>query len=256
MYKKNLSILFLCVLLYSCLDSQGSGKRYPIEQTHGHHHNHEDHEDHDHETSYESPLGVNNPIKGMSTGKQDAFSSDNRDLWQRPDLIIYHLGNLEGKTMADVGAGPVGYFSFIVAANTNVKKVLALDIDEDAIAFMDEMKIKTKNLLGDKIETRLVKPEDPLLIDKEVEVILISSTLTYIKNKIAYLKDLRNKMPVGGRLVIVDYKMKEIPDFFPTRDQRIPLYEMEDLIDKAGFKRIVTDDTTLKYQYIVVALNP
>jgi len=237
------------------MDTPGSGKRYPIEQTHGHqHHKHDDHDHHEHEN--ESPLGVNNPIKGMSIGKEDAFSSDNRDLWQRPDLIIYHLGNLEGKTMADVGAGPVGYFSFIVAANTNVKKVLALDIDKDAIAFMEEMKAKTKNLLGDKVETRLVKPEDPLLLDKEVEVILISSTLTYIKNKIAYLQDLRNKMPVGGRLVIVDYKMKEIPDFFPSRNQRIPLFEMENLIDKAGFKRIVTDDTTLKYQYIVVALNP
>lgn len=252
---KNLCILLLLVTLTSCMDTQGSGKRYPIEQTHGHqHHNHEDHEGHEHKN--DSPLGVNNPIKGMNSGKEDAFSSDNRDLWQRPDLIIYHLGNLEGKTMADVGAGPVGYFSFIVAANTNVKKVLALDIDEEAIAFMEEMKIKTKNLLGDKIETRLVKPEDPLLNDKEVEVILISSTLTYIKNKVAYLKDLRNKMPVGGRLVIVDYKMKEIPDFFPPSDQRIPLFELESLIDKAGFKRIVTDDTTLKYQYIVVALNP
>ena len=241
--------------LSSCLDSQGSGKRYPIEQTHGHqHHNDEEHEGHKHEN--ESPLGVNNPIKGMSTGKEDAFSSDNRDLWQRPDLIIYHLGNLEGKTMADVGAGPVGYFSFIVAANTNVKRVLALDIDQEAISFMEEMKAKTKNLLGDKIETRLVKPEDPLLMDKEVEVILISSTLTYITNKVAYLQDLRNKMPVGGRLVIVDYKMKEIPDFFPPREERIPLFKMENLIDEAGFKRIVTDDTTLKYQYIVVALNP
>ncbi len=231
----------------------GPGKRYPIEQKHGHPHHHEDHA---HEEEMESPLGLNNPIKDLSILKDDVYASENRDLWQRPDLIIHHLGNLEGKIIADIGAGPVGYFSFIVAANTNVKKVLALDIDKEAISFMNEMKVKTKNLLGDKIETRLVQPEDPLLKDKEVDVILISSTLTYIQDKIAYLKDLRNKMPVGGRLVIVDYKMKEIPDFFPARNQRIPLYSMEELIDKAGFKRIVTDDTSLQYQYIIIALNP
>jgi len=251
---KNLCILFTLFLLASCVDNMGSGKRYPIEQTHGHSHYSNDH-DHTHDHQDESPLGVNNPIKELGAGKDDVFSSANRDLWQRPDLIIHHLGNLENKTLADIGAGPVGYFSFIVAANTNVKKVLALDIDKEAIAFMDEMNIKTKNLIGEKVETRIVQPEDPLLKDNEVDVILISSTLTYIKNKAAYLKDLRNKMPVGGRLVIVDYKMKEIPDFFPPREQRIPLYNMEDLIDKAGFKRIVTDDTTLKYQYIIVALN-
>ena len=135
---KNLSILLLLFILSSCLDSQGSGKRYPIEQTHGHqHHDHEGHEDHEHENA--SPLGVSNPIKGMNSGKEDIFSSAKRDLWQRPDLIIYHLGNLAGKTMADIGAGPVGYFSFIVAANTKVKKVLALDIDQEAIAFMEEI---------------------------------------------------------------------------------------------------------------------
>ena len=63
-------------------------------------------------------------------------------------------------------------------------------------------------------------------------------------------------MPVGGRLVIVDYKMKEIPDIFPPQSDRIPLYQMEDLIDDAGYKRVVTDDNSLQYQYIIVALNP
>jgi len=231
----------------------GAGKRYPIEQTHGHPH---DSDHHDHEDHEESPLGLNNPIKNMSNDNENVYSSENRDLWQRPDLIIHHLGNLEGKTVADIGAGPVGYFSYLIAANTNVKKVLALDIDKEAIAFMDEMKIKTKDLLGDKIETRMVEPSDPLLLDKEVDVILISSTLTYIKDKIGYLEKLRTKMPVGGRLVIVDYKMKQIPDFFPPRAERIPLFNMEELIDKAGYKRIVTDDISLQYQYIIIALNP
>jgi len=235
------------------MDNMGAGKRYPIEQTHGHPHHSTQHE---HEEHNESPLGLNNPIKDMGNSNGDVYSSANRDLWQRPDLIIHHLGNLEGKTIADIGAGPVGYFSYIIAANTNVKKVLALDIDKEAITFMDEMKIKTKDLLGDKIETRLVEPSDPLLMDMEVDVILISSTLTYIKDKVGYLEKLRTKMPVGGRLVIVDYKMKEIPDFFPPQSQRIPLYAMEELIDKAGYKRIVTDDISLQYQYIIIALNP
>ncbi len=253
---RNALLFCLLITVSSCIDNMGAGKRYPIEQSHGHtHDSNTPHHDHTHEQSESSPYGVNNPIKDLEVGKDDVYSSKKRDLWQRPDLIIHHLGNLDGKALADIGAGPTGYFSFIVAASTNVKKVLALDIDTEAISFMNDINEKKKDILGNKIETRIVEPEDPLLKDKEVDVILISSTLTYIKNKLDYLKGLRSKMPVGGRLVIVDYKMKEIPEFFPSRDNRIPLYAMEDLVDKAGFKRIVTDDTTLKYQYVIVALN-
>lgn len=251
---KNIFLLSLIfILLFSC-DHKGPGKRYPIEQTHGHGHNDNNH--HEHHGEEHSSLGVNNPIKDIASSEDNAFASAKRDLWQRPDLIIPHLGNMENKTMADIGAGPVGYFSFIVAWHTKVKKVLALDIDKKAIDDIEQTKIKKRDILGDRIETRLVKPNDPLLEKNEVDVILISSTLTYIDDKIAYLNNLREKLPVSGRLVIVDYKMKEIPEIFPPRSERIPLFEMEELVDKAGFKRIVTDDISLDFQYIIVALKP
>jgi len=231
----------------------GTGKRYPIEQTHGHSHQYSDH---NHEDEEDHLFHIENPAQDIAGFEGNIYASANRSLWQRPELIVQHLGNLEGKTLADIGAGPIGYFSLIVAANTQVKKVLALDIDQEALDLINKSKLNYNNIPDDKLETRLVKADDPLLGDKEVEVILISSTLTYIENKKSYLMNLRKSLPVGGRLVIVDYKMKEIPDMFPPRSQRLPLYEMEDLVDESGFKRIRSDDVSLKDQYIIVALNP
>lgn len=230
----------------------GPGKRYPIEQMHGHNHKYDDHGS-THNT--ESEQDTNAPKKDIAASEDNAFASPNRDLWQRPDLILNHLGTLENKTLADIGAGPDGYFSFIIAKYTKVKKVLALDIDKKVLDYIEETKLAYR-YSQERIETRLVEPSDPLLKENEADVVLISSTLTYIEDKVGYLQNLRENMPSAGRLVIVDYKMKEIPEKFPPQSERIPLFEMEEIIDNSGFKRIVTDDTSLNFQYIIVALKP
>ncbi len=247
---KNLLLICLLFFIASCDNSLGPGKRYPIEQTHGHSHQHSD-KNHHHDS--ETEIGVENPIKDITGFEDNIYASANRSLWQRPELVIQHLGNLEGKTMVDIGAGPIGYFSFIAATHTKVEKVLALDIDEEAIDWMNK-EANTESYK--KIETKLVQPDDPQLGDQIVDVVLIASTLTYIDDKKGYLMKLRKNMPVGGRLVILDYKMKEIPKAFPRRAERLPLFEMEDIVDSAGFKRTLSDDHSLKFQYIIVAINP
>ncbi len=249
---KYIFLFSLLIFIFSCDNNMGTGKRYPIEQTHGHSHQYSDHS---HEEEDDHLFHIENPNQNIDGSEGNIYASANRNLWQRPELIVQHLGDLEGKILADIGAGPNGYFSFIVAANTQVKKVLALDIDQEALDLINKSKPSYNNIPDDKLETRLVKPDDPLLENKEVNVILIAYTLTYIDNKKEYLMNLRKSLPVGGRLVIVDYKMKEIPPMFPPRSQRMPLYEMEDLVEESGFKRILTDDYSLGSQYVVVALN-
>ena len=48
---------------------------------------------------------------------------DNRMVWQRPDVVIKALGNIENKVIADLGAG-IGYFSFKLLSSA--KKVICL----------------------------------------------------------------------------------------------------------------------------------
>jgi len=248
-------LMILIFLFLSCENEYGNSTKYPIKQTHSH--DHSNGEDHDH--SSDKAVEIKSSLKetlSQNPPDNSIYSSKNRSDWQRPHLVINHLGNLEGKTLADIGAGPAGYFSAIIASETNVKKVIALDIDQDALDFINKLATNNPKQLGGKIETRLAESQNSKLKNNEADVILISNTLTYIEDKISYLSKLRSSMPAGGRLVIVDYKMKEIPNMFPPSSERIPLYEMEQIVDNSGFKRIVSDDLTLQFQYVIVALNP
>ena len=53
-----------------------------------------------------------------------------RQVWQKPNLVIELLGDLQDKTIADIGAG-VGYFSFRLAEKAN--RVIAIEIDENSL---------------------------------------------------------------------------------------------------------------------------
>ena len=250
--------LFLLICLsFSCENELGNSTKYPIKQSHSHDHPHDNdiHHDHTHEKAVEIKSSLKETLAANPKGSS-IYSSENRSDWQRPHLVINHLGNLKGKVLADIGAGPAGYFSAIIASETNVEKVIALDIDNGALEFIDKLAEKNPDQLGGRIETRLAAPQDSKLKNEEADVILISNTLTYIEDKISYLSKLKSAMPTGGRIVIVDYKMKEIPSMFPPASERIPLYEMEQIVDNSGFKRIVSDDLTLQFQYVIVALNP
>lgn len=181
---------------------------------------------------------------------------DDRGYWQKPDLVIEKLGNLENKVVADIGAG-LGYFSFELA-NRNAQKVIATDIDPEKIEWLNIFKNKMKkdqSNFDDRFEVRQVSENDSGLNDNELDAILIVNTIAYIKPLDQYLKNLLPKLRENGKLVIVDFKTKRIPDHVnaPTFENRIYLHELEEAIQTSGFSKFESDDTSLDYQFIIVA---
>ncbi|MBK9734655.1 MAG: hypothetical protein IPO92_06695 [Saprospiraceae bacterium] len=55
--------------------------------------------------------------------------------------------------------------------------------------------------------------------------------------------------------MIIDYKMKKLPINAPPKTERIYLDKIEDMLLSAGYKDIVSDDTSLDYQYIIEAIK-
>lgn len=176
----------------------------------------------------------------------------NRWVWQRPELVIDKLGNIDNKTVADLGAGPRGYFSFFIAAKTMAKKVIALDIDEQALQFIQDAKKLLPEARRDKLETRLVQPDNAMLKPKEADVVLIVNTVTYFENRVEYLKNLAKGIAPGGRLVIVDFK-KRITTIGPNVEERLAIGELEMDLLNAGYEKVEVDDCSLEYQYVVTA---
>jgi ubiquinone/menaquinone biosynthesis C-methylase UbiE len=175
-----------------------------------------------------------------------------REVWQKPDLIINKLGNLSDKIVADIGAG-TGYFSFRFALKA--KKVIAVDIDTSALSFIEKNRKKLPQEYQEKLETRIAKVHDPNLGNEEVDIILIINTIAYINDIPAYLQNIRKALKKNGEIMIVDYKMKKLPINAPPKKERIYLDKVEEMLESAGFTKIVTDDTSLDYQYIITAIN-
>jgi len=47
--------------------------------------------------------------------------------------------------------------------------------------------------------------------------------------------------------------MRKIPSVFPSVENRIPLYKVEQELEAAGFQHLTSYDDILEYQYIVIA---
>ena len=171
--------------------------------------------------------------------------------WQKPSEVINKIGDLTGKTVADIGAG-TGYFTFRFMRQA--KKVIAIDIDQEMIDLIEMFKENLEPDQQDKIETRLATAEDAKLWPEEADVIVIINTIGYIDDLTLYLTKLRRGLAPGGMIVIVDFKMKRITeDIAPPAEYRVGILELENMLSEAGYSDIDTDDTSLDYQYMIVA---
>lgn len=189
--------------------------------------------------------------------KEPVLSQDERSNWQKPFFIIENLGDLNGKTVADIGAGIYGYFVFKLIRNTEAAKVIAIDIDKEATDFLSNIKSESPDGPLQKLDVRLALPHDPKIGKREADKILIVNTVAFINDRINYFKNLFEILPSDGQLLIVDFKTKRIPDDIgaPPYSSREYLHVIEDELYKAGFDIIETDDTSLEFQYLINAFK-
>lgn len=187
--------------------------------------------------------------KPLSEGLTEDYTHTDRVIWQKPDMVLNLLGGLEGKAVADIGAG-TGFFTLRMAQKA--RKVIAIDIDPRFINYLDSIKtLELPEKFQARIETRLGKPDNPQLKTGEVDLVVIVNTFMYIRDQVAYLKILRNALTPGGKILIVDFKKKRTP-VGPPNDIRVPIHVVEEALYEAGYKNVLANDTALDYQYILV----
>jgi SAM-dependent methyltransferase len=198
--------------------------------------------------------GIEDKQKPNKAGIDDLladYESKDRLIWQKPDMIITRLGDLSQQTVVDLGAGS-GFFAFRLVPKA--KKVIALDIDQRFITFMDSAKQEIPADMRARFESRLVETDNPKLKPNEANAVIIVNTYMYIENRVDYLQKLKTGIAKGGKILIVDYKEKNIP-VGPPVNIKVALSTVERELKQAGFKQIISDDTSLDYQYIVTAVH-
>lgn len=180
------------------------------------------------------------------------YINTNRVIWQKPNVVIDFMGDISDKVVADIGAG-TGYFAFRIAQKA--KKVIAIDINESFIEYLDSAKVmELPEADQSKLEARFAEPDDPNLAPGEVDFIIMVNTYMWIEeqDRIAYLKKLWTALPEQGQILILDFKKKRTP-LGPAQENRIPLYVVEENLLEAGFTNVRSNDKALDYQYIIMA---
>jgi SAM-dependent methyltransferase len=169
--------------------------------------------------------------------------------WQNPDKVIEKMGDLEGKTVADIGVG-TGYFAFRLVRRG--AKVIGIDIEEKFLEYIENRKSDLPGSLSENITTRLTVPDDPNLRPNEVDWVLIVNTYYILDNRISYLRKIREGLKPGGKLIVVDYKSGDLP-VGPNEEEKIQANDAVAEMERAGFRNINKDLNSLQYQYIIVA---
>ena len=177
------------------------------------------------------------------------YESKDRVIWQKPGMVISMLGDLKGKTVADIGAG-TGYFTFRMVPLA--ERVIGVDIDPRFISFMDSVKVRLPEQYQNRFESRLAKANDPGLNAEETDAVIIVNTYGYIENRVDYLKTLLAGIKPGGDLLIIDFKKNNLP-FGPDDAFKVSVKQAEEELTSGGFKVTKIDKESLDYQYIILA---
>ena len=171
------------------------------------------------------------------------FDDPKRDAWQKPDAVVAELRLAASDVVADIGAG-TGYFAARLARVVPKGKVLAIDIEPKLIDFM----LKRAEREGTaNVEVILGSSSDPRL-PSGVNVVLVVDTYHHIGERTQYFRRVRERLAPGGRVVIVDFKMGQLP-VGPPDDHKLAPEVVDKEMIAAGYLRCSSFDG-LPYQYM------
>lgn len=176
------------------------------------------------------------------------FESSERDAWQKPGEVIDFLGEIENKTVVDVGSGS-GYFSFrLLSAGA---KVVAADVDQDFIDIIEQKK-KEKNIDDSRLSTKLIDPKELNLEDNSIDIIFLVNVYHHVSDRVNYFSKANLTLNADGRMVIIDFYKKSLP-VGPPKNHKISKDVVLEELKEAGYSNIEVNTDLLEYQYIITA---
>lgn len=204
-------------------------------------------------------LLLNVGLSALSTLKQlDVIEAD-RDQWQRPSQVLEALNLKNGNSVVDIGGGS-GYFflrlSDPVGANG---EVIAEDIRRLPLSFLWIRALwKGKR----NISVRLVEADDPHLDPKSVDAVLISNTYHEFIAPLNILDHVRQALPPGGRIVIIDRSSRPTSGQTAIQEHEVASGQVEKDLLQAGFLVNVCSDNFIEKDpegeswWMIVAHHP
>lgn len=134
-------------------------------------------------------------------GDLSIFEYPDRDKKLQIDRVMNLLGITPGKNVADIGAGS-GWFTVRAARRVGTNgSVLAEDINQQALTYIDERARKEKLA---NVRTILGTPDDPRLPNASIDAMLLLKVYHEIAHPVLVMKLLRGSLRAGAKVGIID----------------------------------------------------
>lgn len=151
-----------------------------------------------------TPLFVTAQITAEEEVEEKSCEIFNPSVYENPDReplrdeLKKYLGNMDGKVLADIGAG-AGYFSMDYAKNA--KYVIATELNELLVDYMHQKKDK----MGlDNFEVILARDKFSELEGKEIDLVLMVDVYHELDDPKVLIPALKQHMTSNGKIVIVE----------------------------------------------------
>lgn len=247
-------LIFGCAALLGLCIS-GLWARARADQADGHHHMHGPPGGHG---------GAGGPHGAMSAAQvhklhQDlpsyiaAMESPERDAWQKPDALLSALHVRPDAQVGEIGAGP-GYFTRRLARLARAGWVWAVDVEPRMVTALHQ-RLKADGAA--RVTTVLAPPDDPMLPEAALDLVLIVDTYHHLSDRPRYLARLGRSLRPGGRIVIVDFHKRDLP-VGPPLEMKLSPEEIGREAQQAGLQPAPLPGLAadlLPHQY-VVAFSP
>lgn len=170
-----------------------------------------------------------------------------RAAWQKPDLLVAALGLRRGQVVAEIGSGP-GYFTLRLARAVGPSgRVYAVDPEPAMLQALRE-RLERSGLRN--VTPILGMGDDPLLPPASCHLALIVNAYHHFADGRALLRQLTRALRPRGRVVNVDWALRETP-VGPPLERRVAPDTFIRAARGAGLRLIRARDL-LPHQYFLV----
>lgn len=168
-----------------------------------------------------------------------------REREERTDLLLKALDLKPADVVADIGAG-TGFFTFLMAPKLTSGNVLAVDIQPDMIAYLNEGKAEHNIKNAEPI---LSTESDPKLPPNSIDMAIMIDAYHEFSYPREMIRHIADALKPGGRVVLVEYR---------AEDPSVPIKELHKLsvvqatkeMKAAGLK-LLKNDSRLPQQHIM-----
>jgi SAM-dependent methyltransferase len=180
----------------------------------------------------------------------DWLERNERQIEERPDLLVASLDLEPDDVVADIGAGS-GYFSFRLSSLVPEGRVLAVDIQPEMLEFLER---RRRELGIENVDGVRGTITDPGLTDESVDAALMVDAYHEFSHPREMMEALMRALVPGGRVFLVEYR---------GEDPAIPIYPLHKMtvrqarkeFEAVGFE-FVKNIRSLPLQHLMVFRKP